>query len=58
MAAVVLGIGVGAVASSCDAPTFWCLDDLTVGDGEWTCVCKATSQTCDDLGDCMSECPL
>lgn len=53
-----IGLVVGVTAGSCDAPTFWCLDDLTVGDGEWTCVCKATSQSCDDLGDCIEECPL
>lgn len=58
--AVVLGLLVGMVAGgvSCDAPTFWCLDDLVVGDGEWTCHCKVGAVECADVGACLAECPL
>lgn len=41
---------------SCDAPTFSCVDDLVVGDGEWTCYCKADGLPCESVGECMREC--
>lgn len=57
--ALLLGFAaVLAVAPSCDAPTFACVDDLVVGDGEWTCYCKADGLPCGGLGDCASSCPI
>jgi Pyruvate/2-oxoacid:ferredoxin oxidoreductase delta subunit len=46
-----------ALGVSCDAPTFYCLDDLVVGDGEWTCQCKFDPRPCADVGVCIQECP-
>jgi hypothetical protein len=58
MVAVVLGIGVGAVASSCDAPTFFCVDQ-NLGVLEEGCYCKDPARSaCADWGDCISGCPL
>ena len=53
----VLVMGLMATFASCDAPTFWCLDDLEPG-GPWTCHCKYGVQECADMGDCMANCPL
>jgi hypothetical protein len=58
--AVVLGLLVGFVAGgvSCDAPTFFCVDQ-NIGVIEEGCYCKDTARTaCADWGSCISGCPL
>jgi hypothetical protein len=45
-----------ALGVSCDAPTFYCLDDLEP-DGVLTCHCKFEARACADMGECIQECP-
>ena len=57
IAALLLAVFGVVATQACDAPTFWCLDDLEPG-GPWTCHCKYGLQECADMGDCMANCQL
>lgn len=58
--AVVLGLVAGLVASAgfkCDAATFECYAGQSPANPPG-CFCKADHAVCEDMGDCMTSCPV